>query len=407
MSLAFHTKITMREGIIIPVIDLGATHTRRGFVAFQLEKGKIAGQPVFLYPRKPKKLKNPVKFDPNRPRGEVTDLKATLKKTVRDLRILIQRVQKQFSYPLLKTAGICAPGAWLDEGIPYQGTVPNLPDLEDFKLAHEVSRMMGEGWDAVVNNDGVANVLSITHHLLLHIEKFPMIQRHLKENGKIVGFIPGTGFGAGGFKVKDGRIVPFRGPQQFFDIILGPGEGRIIPGFITPEDLITGDGIRFQAERNSLLREKFPAAKLSGEFLGALTEHKEENIKEAAQSLYRRAGEALAQTMILIHRGGVKGESRKAVVKNPPRLETKFWREVKGTKIFILGGWLLSRTGCDFVLPAMEKELKNKGYSFALIRADEVPGVRELLKKDSAGLVGASLLVLSHTKTIHTRHWLT
>jgi hypothetical protein len=81
------------------------------------------------------------------------------------------------------------------------------------------------------------------------------------------------------------------------------------------------------------------------------------------------------------------------VVNDPPRLEADFWQWVKGTGVFILGGWLTSKPAKRYTLPGLEKTLKNKGYDFVIILADEIPGVTELLKKDAAGLVGAALLL--------------
>ncbi len=378
---------------IIPVIDFGATHTRRGFAAVQVSRGRFVRAPSLLYPEKPKKIKNPTRFAQGHPKGLVTDLKATLEKTVENLKALYQRVKKEHRYPLVKTVGISAPGAWLEEGIPYRGTVPNVPDLENFKLAQEVSRMMGSGWSAVVNNDGVANVLAMAHYLLANIDKFSKVKEALRENGRIAGFIPGTGFGAGAFYIKEGQVIPVPGPQQFFDIIVGEGEGRIAPHCLTPEDLATGEGLKHQAERSIILADKFSKDKLTGEFIASLTEDEDESIKEAARTLYRKAGEALAQTMILTYKGGAEGESKKAVVNDPPLLEAEFWRWIRGTRIFILGGWLASEPAKRHTLPALEKALKVTRYDFMIISADEIPGVTELLKKDAAGLVGAALLL--------------
>jgi len=383
----------MEDTWLIPVIDLGATYTRRGFVAVRVSQGRFIGTPYLFYPKRPKKIKNPTKFVQGHPKESVTDLKAILKKTVENLKFLYQKVKKKYRYPLIKTIGISAPGAWLEEGIPYKGTVPNMPDLENFKLAEEVSRMMGSGWSAVANNDGVANVLAMAHYLLANIEKFPAAKEALKESGKIAGFIPGTGFGAGSFYIKESQVIPIPGPQQFFDIIVGEGEGRICPHCLTAEDLATGEGLKHQAERNIILANKFSKEKLTGEFIGSLTEHKDESIKEAARALYRKAGEALAQTMILTYEGGAEGESKKAVVNDPPRLEAGFWKWVKGTKVFILGGWLTSKSAKRYTLSVLEKTLKDKGYDFVIILADEIPVVTKLLAKDAAGLIGAALLL--------------
>lgn len=381
-----------KEVLVILAIDLGATHTRRGLVVIQKSGGCTRGMPYLLSPKKPKKIKNPKKFIPYHPKQEVTDLKAVLKKITKDLKILSRKIQKKYRYSFLKNLGVSAPGAWLEEEIPYKGTVPNLPDLENFKLAEELSRMMGHDWRVFVNNDGVANVLAMVRCLLCHQEKFAGLKEALQKGGKIAGFIPGTGFGAGAFDIRDGHITPIPGPQQFFDIIISKGKGRISPDFLTPEDLATGEGLEYQAKRNEVFLANFDKDKLTGEFIAALTEHPNLKIKKVAQLLYQKAGKALAQTMILTYEGGVKGKSRKAVVNNPPQLEAQFWEGVKGTRVFILGGWLTSWPAKNYTLPVLENELQDRNYHFEIVLADEIPGVKELLKNNSAGLIGAALL---------------
>jgi hypothetical protein len=158
---------------------------------------------------------------------------------------------------------------------------------------------------------------------------------------------------------------------------------------------VTGEGLRLQAIRDDILHRRFRPDELTGDGLALLAEHGEAPIREAARSLYRRAGQALAKTMILTYEGGAEGVSRKAVVNDPPELETEFWANVKGTRIFILGGWLMSRPAKDHAWPTMNEWIHRSGHPIVTVAADEIPGVRELLASDAAGLVGAALLCQS------------
>jgi len=252
---------------------------------------------------------------------------------------------------------------------------------------------MGEGWSAFVNNDGVASVLAIAHALVNQREKHPEVKDALAACGRIVGFIPGTGFGAGALWVEGGHLVPAPGPQQFFDLILEEGDGRIKPGVLTPEDLATGEGLRLQALRDDVLRARFRPDELTGDGLAILTDHKEASVREAARGLYRRAGQALAQAMILTFEGGAEGASRKAVVCDPPELEREFWANVKGTRVFLLGGWLMSRPAKDHAWPTMKDWVHRSGHPIVTVAADEIGSVHELLASDASGLTGAALLV--------------
>jgi len=385
----------MRSTITIPAVDIGATHTRKGVVHIRAEGEGAYSLPRLLLPDRSKKFLNPTRPAPGHPKGYVTDIRLTLERAARGLKDIFRDIPIKERKAVHKTVGICAPGAWLAEGIPYKGTVPNLPDLEGFKLAEEFPRFMGEDWKAVVANDGVANVLAIAHALAAQRDKFPQVRDALSACGRIAGFIPGTGFGGGALWVEGGRMTPVPGPQQFFDLILDEGEGRIRPGFLTPEDLATGEGLRLQAIRDDILHRRFRPDELSGDGLALLAEHGEAPIREAARSLYRRAGQALAKTMILTYEGGAEGVSRKAVVNDPPELETEFWANVKGTRVFILGGWLMSRPAKDHAWPTMNEWIHRSGRPIVTVAADEIPGVRELLASDAAGLVGAALLCQS------------
>jgi hypothetical protein len=378
----------------IPAVDLGATHTRKGLVLVRTEGDAPSGHLRLLLPERSKKFLNPTRPAPEHPKGYVTDLPQTLEKAARGLKDIFRDIPIKDRNAIRKTVGICAPGAWLADGVPFRGTVPNLPDLAGFRLAEEFPKYMGDGWRAVVNNDGVANVMAIAHALFTQRDKLPQVKDALAACGRIVGFIPGTGFGAGALWVEGGRLAPAPGPQQFFDLVLEEGDGRIKPGVVTPEDVATGEGLRLQALRDDVLRARFKPDELTGDGLAVLTDHREEAVREAARGLYRRAGRALAQAMILTYEGGAAdGAPRKAVVCDPPELEREFWANVKGTRLFILGGWLMSRPAKDHAWPTMRDLVHRSGHPIVTVEADEIIGVRELLASDAAGLTGAALLV--------------
>lgn len=378
----------------IPAVDLGATHTRKGLVLSRSEGAASHAALRLLLPERSKKLLNPTKPAPQHPKGYVTDLAQTLEKASRGLKDIFRDIPIKERNAIRKTVGICAPGAWLAEGVPYRGTVPNLPDLDGVRLAEEFPKYMGEGWTAVVNNDGVAHVLAFAHALLGQLEKHPQVKDALAACPRLAGFIPGTGFGAGALWADGPRLVPAPGPQQFFDLVLEEGDGRIKPGVLTPEDLATGEGLRLQALRDETLRARFRPDELTGDGLAVLTDHREDAIREAARGLYRRAGQAVAQAMILTFEGGgPDGAPRKAVVCDPPELERAFWENVKGTRVFILGGWLMSRPAKDHAWPTLKDGLRLSGHPIVTVAADEIVGVREMLATDAAGLFGAALLV--------------
>jgi hypothetical protein len=378
----------------VPVVDLGATHTRKGVVLFRAEGDAPFSLPRLLLPERSKKFLNPTRPAPDHPKGYVTDLAQTLEKAARGLKDIFRDVPIKERNAVRKTVGICAPGAWLADGVPFKGTAPNLPDLDGCRLAEEFPKFMGQGWKATVNNDGVATVMAIGYALVSQREKHPQIKDALAACGRIAGFIPGTGFGAGALWLENGRLVPAPGPQQFFDLVLDEGEGRIKPGFLTPEDLATGEGLRLQALRDEVLGTRFRPDELTGDGLAILTDHKDEPVREAARGLYRRAGRAIAQAINLTFEGGAAdGSSRKAVVNDPPWLEAEFWANVKGTRVFILGGWLMSRPAKDHAWPTMRDWIHRAGHPIVTVAADEISGVRELLAADAAGLTGAALLV--------------
>jgi len=351
----------------VRAVDIGGTRSRIGMV--KIAKGK-SPEVVSL-----KRIINPTRsIGPKSSPRDITDLNPTLQSIAG---IMQEQIVNLPAEQVSTIIGISAPGAWMEEGLPYPGSTPNIPGLEECKLAEELPSLVGDNLSGVVNNDGVANVLTWVDHLLREINHFPLAAPALQDNPSITGFIPGTGFGAGAFTIEDGKAIPINGPQQFFDIILESD-----PQIVTPESSITGAG--FEA--------KFTG--LSGIQIAALTEDRTTSTdREIARGIYRDAGTALGQTMVLTYQGGVEGESRKEVVNNPPELETQFWNQVRGTRIFILGGWLLSRAAKNHTLPALTQFLKSGDYPFEVIMANQIPGINIILDKDLSGIIGAALLI--------------
>jgi len=373
-----------------PVIDHGGTFCRAGWVLRKMVNGRFSGMPkVISYHR----FETPLDKKTGQP--DLAKCLALEKKIIMEHRPRGVRIWK--------VVGGAFPGAWLKNGLVYPNTVNTNRQLEGVHLSRRFSRMMGKGWKTVINNDGVAHALAISQGLVSSITRFPHIREALLRTGKIAGLMPATGFSGGAFIYKDGRLTPVAGPQQFFDIIIDPGEGVIDPDglFLTPEDYAAGVGLSFQARR-SFLRKRYSEEELSTQNIGPLLYRlafsKSKRIKtderEFALSLYRGAARGIAKTMRLTYEGGLKAERRKLVVNHPRSLETSFWKGIKGIEVFVLGGWLTNPQLKRFFAKALRKELEMACLSrLQFIFADDTPAGKKMVKGNSTGLIGAALLV--------------
>lgn len=367
--------------IIHPVVGLGGTYIRSGFVQRNISGNRFVGMPTFI--GEPRKL-NCVRT------GSGVDLKATLETAASYIRQNLPAGATNF-------VGIDAPGAWQENGLPYLGTTPNIPELDSFHFAEEFPAMIGRGWKAAVNNDGVTNVLAISQMLLTNLDKFPEIQGILRgQNAGLAGFVPGTGFGAGAFRINNGLAQPVPGPQQFFDIMLWQGPDFLNCGWVTPETACAGTGFKFQAG-NSLLSERYEEGKLTGDFIKKLAfmnaSSTNSDERAVARSIYRTAARGIAETMKLTYSGVEPTISRKAVVNCPRNVETDFWENVQNTSVFILGGWLTDPSVKGFISQELARDLEGFSTKLFTVFADEIPGVNEMMKNDSTELIGASLLM--------------
>ncbi len=364
-----------------PVVGLGGTHIRVGFVQRDVVGNRFAGMPTVIG--------DPAKLNCVRNNTGV-DLKATLNMAANKIMTSLPSDTTEF-------VGIDAPGAWQENGLPYLGTTPNIPDLGSFNLAKGFPAMMGRGWKAAVNNDGVANVLAIAQMLLTNLSRFPGAKEALsKQDAGLAGFVPGTGFGAGAFRINSGLAKPVPGPQQFFDIMLWQGTDFLNCGWVTPETACAGIGFKFQAE-NSLLGERYDDEKLTGDFIKKLAfmnpDSTNSEERAVARNIYRIAARGLADTMKLTYNGGDETGSRKAVVNSPRNVETDFWEGVSGTRVFILGGWLTDPSVKGFISQELARNLEGFNPKLFTVFADEIPGVNEMMRTDSTELIGASLLM--------------
>ncbi len=371
----------MGTTILHPVVGLGGTHVRYVHAERAVAGKRFSGMPTIIG--------DPVRLKCVRNNAGV-DLKGTLD-------LVAKGIGTSMPAGVTEFVGIDAPGAWQENGLPYLGTTPNIPDLDSYNFADQFPKMLGPGWKATVNNDGVASVLAISQMLLMNLDKFPEIQALLsEENAGLAGFVPGTGFGAGAFRVNQMLAKPVPGPQQFFDIMLWEGPDFLNCGWITPETACAGTGFKFQAER-SLLGERYPEEKITGNFIRKLaflndpTTAREERI--VALDIYRNAAKGLAETMKLTYSGGEPGRSRKAVVNTPNDVEYDFWENVQGTRVFILGGWLTDPSVKGFISKGLTSELEGFEPKLIPVFADEIPGVREMIASDTTELIGASLLM--------------
>ncbi|MBU2101813.1 MAG: hypothetical protein KKF80_00305, partial [Candidatus Omnitrophica bacterium] len=320
------------KAFIIPVVDVGGTHTRVGYVLANIgDSSKIEHLQLLDV----EMIDNPKTKD----QQGLADLAGILDEVEKMLRSSYQRVQAAYpQYTLIKTIGVSLPGAWMETGYIYPGTSPNIPGLEQCNVAKVLADRLGTGWRVAVNNDGIMHLLSILHYLLIHKKSFgDHIEKKLDENAKVVGFIPGTGFGAGAFQIHNHQAIPLPGPQQFSDIILSAAadkDGWMRPDVYTAEDLATSGGFERLAQKNELSK-LLPSGQLNrqvirklalGTYKGFLPVAPMRTAEAVTRKMFEDEGKAVASLMILAHEGGRKGASRKCVVNDPPALEEDFWK---------------------------------------------------------------------------------
>ena len=375
---------------LLPVADVGADKSRIGLMQGRIMAGRVTFMADGI---RPLVLRN------QRIEGEMrkTDLSRTIQKMADGLKKMINMAE----LPVAKVFSLSFPGAWNNDGTVYPGTLNNFVPDRDYKVPEQLASSLGAGWSVMINNDGVLQGLVLAGALLKNINRYPGFKDVFANYPRLAVFVPGSGFGAGGYslEMKTGSIIPFKGPQQFYDIILKRGQGGIVSKTeLTPEDRVAGLGIEFHANAGDFAQG--PISQLGGRlFSGKMIAHIALNYRGEIQNEARRAfeiaGESLAQTMLLAKLGGITGKGMKTDVINPPAVETEFWDQVKGTRAFLLGGWLNSRAARELLLPVTQGVVKKSGIVF--LSSDKLPGLQRLFEKDAIGLMGAAMQVPAET----------
>ncbi|MBD3380309.1 MAG: hypothetical protein GF408_07600 [Candidatus Omnitrophica bacterium] len=376
----------------VPAMDIGATHLRIAFVLRHVRTGEFCGdaRKTVLW-----EMKIPVEEVRELQAGPVESMLAFICGSVRSGGM---RAAEQAGVPVVKHAGVGALGGYYSDGSMHPGTCPKRKDLEGVNLAGEIAKGLGEGWRVTVNNDGMVQAL-ITSEMLLNSPVRQRIPEEALSAGKIMVIAPGTSIGGGGvFIEKNGfKVRPMPGPHQIWDIpIRKIGKGEEFLARTEDDDHPSLKKARREGSFLSLdiggtymdarARELgFPNAKEMGD---ALSGNMEQAMRHKAEGLYRRTGRDLALTIEKMY----LGKAEKAVV-NGPKEAGEFRESTKGTRIYVLGGWL---TANDIVkgtvMKAVLEELKNKGIEgICVIPQDEVPGLESASPR--AGVLGASLLV--------------
>ncbi len=358
-------KMSALNSLLKTGVDIGGTHLRIGFVG---------GNQVFHY------------------------YHSKIKRSLKGHVLLNELVQEAAAYILKKTAclekagkrvirqvGVSAPGAYMQDGHVFPGTVPNIPVLKKAKLFQLFSKALGHEWHVTashVNNDGVLQGW--------YLADFYVKAGKMKQ-GKIVALVPGTGFGGGVYHVARGVAQPVPGPQQLFDVVL---KNNSMKNPLMMEDLVTGRALALKG--TALLGRSVTGEALSELALcrrgGACLRpsSKEGNQKSKIKNqkwidessiacqIFKEAGEDLAGFIELAHTGVFK----KAVVPFKP--------DTRGVRVFLIGGnWLLSGAGRKISLRAAREKLKDKGFS--IVPVDEMKGFEQSAKY--LGVLAASMLV--------------
>jgi hypothetical protein len=351
-------------------VDIGGTHVRVGLVQ-TLSRGK---------PPRLKDFKtNKIESSP----GRWPDIHRVVETAAALIRGMTDRWEKR-GWSVIRQVGVSAPGAYLKNGKVYPGTVPNIPGLEKVKLFSLFLQSLGSGWTITashVNNDGVLQGLFLADRYAA--------AKSLKE-AKIIVLVPGTGFGAGAYVVKEGVVRPMPGPQQLFDVVVReaePGEPMVIPDGtvrlakgrepLIAENLMTGQALRRLG--TYLLGKEVTGEQISRWALSPGTNRNHKRAKD----IFFQVGRDLAR---FINRTQ-SGKFKKQCVPHRP--------DTRGAAHFLIGGsWLVQGAGRKISLPQAIKILRGSGLcSVQVIPADKIPGFGKRFLWKGLGVLGASLLV--------------
>lgn len=362
---SFTVKTAYTGVVAVPCIDIGQTNVRVNFVMRNLLDGKvdqnkpIAFENIAEYSKKVEELR--------RGKGFIQNLLTFVDDA-------IKQGQAKLSVngtPVVLHIGIGATAAFNADGGVYPGTATDLSELEGENLIALILGKIGKRWKASVNNDGVVQVNYLAQQFL-NSSLCDKINPAALKIGKIIGFVPGTGFGAGGFFVNDRReLVPMPGPQQFYDIKL--------PNDKIPDDFC-GSWFAEQAQRLG-----FSSAETMSDTLKYPDNPKYADVA----AVYQESAKAFAEIIKKTHAGA--GE--KTTVKYP-----EFWTNVKNTSVFILGGLIVKTLQIKEIMDkAIRAELK--GLPVEIVYQDDILADFASTQYDTekykayVGIISSSLLI--------------
>ena len=201
--------VPARRRTVIPAVDLGGTKIAFAFVDADDRRGIAREYP----PEEVVKVKGR------------TDAGRTLKRVAGLIRKRAREVEKE-GWTVLRLVGMGAPGLYREDGGVVAGTVPNIPGLARIRPARVLERLLGEGWQVFINNDGVVQAIASACAFVRSPGFAGKWAKSVEETGgKLVYFGPGTGFGAG--KVLALEEV-FHAKNAKSALVLGQARGVVL-----------------------------------------------------------------------------------------------------------------------------------------------------------------------------------
>lgn len=332
-------------------VDIGGTHVRIGFVRATTSTAQRLPKTNDLIAFET--------FSLHSLPGRYLDIQNIVREIARRILRRVDRLEKK-GWEVIRAVGVSAPGAYLTNGHVYPGTAPNLKGLQRVQLFKVFLRHLGGEWrvsPSHVNNDGVLQGLVIARAWVKH--------RRMK-SGKIVVFVPGTGFGAGVYEVKGGKVWPVRGPQQLFDVVVRRG--------FMAEELITGQALGMYGK--NMFHRPLTGAQMSHMALGSRRSRQ----GELARQIFRQVGRDFAALIMSLNSGHY---AKRRVPYHP---------DTRGAKVFLVGGnWMLQGAGRRIALREAFHTLQRSGKRLKVIPCDKIAGLKGLSQE--LGIWGATLLV--------------
>ncbi|MBF0217142.1 MAG: DUF692 family protein [Candidatus Omnitrophica bacterium] len=371
---SFTVKTNFTGIAAVPCIDIGQTNVRVNFVLRNVRDGivdqnsPVAFDDISQHSRKVEGLRQGDGFIAN----FLSFVDEEIKKGVEAL--------SEKGIPVVFHIGVGATAAFKADGEVYPGTATDLNEIEGENLVTLIRKKLGSYWKVSVNNDGVVQVNYLVQQLMSS-GLTGRIDPEALRPGKVIGFVPGTGFGAGGFFVNDNRdIIPIPGPQQFYDIKL-PGGG-------IPDDFC---GTYFAGKARDL---GFSSADEMSFALRDTAGPKYDDVS----AVYRGSAKAFAEVIKAVY----KGNGEKAAVVYP-----EFWPDVKGARVFILGGLIVKTPEIKKIMSeTIAAELK--GLPIEIVYQDDILADPATVRPEPGkygamvGIISSSLLIPKDDLETHT-----